>query len=537
MTHTLEQPLRIQAGRNSQPNPTSCATRRHHDWVIVGLLALGACLLLTNLQSGYLWEDEAETALLARQTLAVGYPKATDGRNAIEITTHGYGPGDSWVYNPWLPFYVLAGVFALFGESTRIARLPFALCGLLSLYLTWRLARRVTPDVRVQRLSVALVTCSVPFLLHMRQCRYYAPTTALLLGVCLAYLAFLESPSRRRAIGLGVLLALLFHTNFGAFIPTCGALLLHQAWQVKAAARRWLGECGLVALALTAPWAVFFYRSAFIGTVSWHRIAQHLQYYIRVTNKYLAPIALMAAVSVGWRLIRLARRRRDAAPQPSSPHPWRSLTRSTQGFFAIMVAAQLVFLLIPDQRHLRYLMPMLPLFAIGEACWLIGWVARHRVVGAVLIALALLTTTLHTPHHPQAPLIDFAGELTHHYTGPMEGIVGYLEAHAQPEEVVKIPYDDRTLMFYTRMRVERPSQFLDATGADWVVLRRDWTPDHFPTSPLAEQLDRDYDRIELDAPDIRWQNREDPGSHHYRTVRDAPRIVLYHKRTLRHGPV
>ena len=202
-----------------------------------------------------------------------------------------------------------------------------------------------------------------------------------------------------------------------------------------------------------------------------------------------------------------------------------------------MVAAQLAFLLIPDQRHLRYLMPVLPIVAIGEACWLIGWVARQRAIGAVLIALALFTTVLHTPHCPRAPLIDFAGELTHHYTGPMEGVVGYLHAHARPDDVVKIPYDDRTLMFYTSLRVERPSQFLQPTGADWVVLRRDWTPDHFPNSPLAEQLNHDYDRIELDAPDIRWQNREDPGTHHYRTVRDAPRIVLYRKWNPGHGPV
>jgi len=144
---------------------------RRRDWLIGLLLAAAAVLLLSNLDNGYLWQDEAETALVARNTLTFGYPRGTDGRNAIDIAPFGYGPGDAWIYNPWLPFYLLAGVFALAGQSTWSARLPFALLGWLSVFLTWRLVRRATPDRWVQRLTVALLTCSVPFLLHMRLCR------------------------------------------------------------------------------------------------------------------------------------------------------------------------------------------------------------------------------------------------------------------------------------------------------------------------------------------------------------------------------
>jgi hypothetical protein len=40
-----------------------------------------------------------------------------------------------------------------------------------------------------------------------------------------------------------------------------------------------------------------------------------------------------------------------------------------------------------------------------------------------------------------------------------------------------------------------------------------------------------YDRIELDAPDVQWQNREDPGSHHFRTAAGAAPVVIYHLRS------
>ena len=46
------------------------------DWGVVCLLILAGLLLLSNLGNGYLWQDEAETALLARHTLEFGYPTA-----------------------------------------------------------------------------------------------------------------------------------------------------------------------------------------------------------------------------------------------------------------------------------------------------------------------------------------------------------------------------------------------------------------------------------------------------------------------------
>ena len=496
---------------------------RSTDWMVWGLLGVAAVLLFANLQNGYLWQDEAETALLARNTLRFGYPKAFDGRSVIDEPM-GYGPGQAWIYSPWLPFYLLAGVFAIFGESTWIARLPFALFGWLSIFLTWRLSRLFTDDRRIHRLTVALLTCSVPFLLHMRQCRYYAMTTALLLGVCLAYLRYGQRPSVRRAAAIGLLLVSLFHTNFGTFIPTFAALILHHIVRGKPGTRRpLLAVCGLVA-ALTVPWALFFYRSGFVGTLSLGRVAKHVEYYVRVTNKYLVPLGCMAGLSMlAW----LWNRR---VSSPRGPH----VPSALRAFLILMVAAHAAFLLIPDQRHLRYLMPIVPLLLMGEAWWLVGWQARHRLVGWLLTGLALFTNVLQSPH-VNIPLVAFVGELTHTYRGPMDGVVNYLQAHARPNERAKIPYDDRTLMFYTELAVERPSAFFEETYPEWVILRRPWMPREFYESDYFRTIQASYDRIELDVPDLLWQNREDPGSHQFRTVEGGPRVVIYRKREARHG--
>jgi hypothetical protein len=503
------------------------------DWVVVVLLAIAGVLLLSNLGNGYLWQDEAETAVLARNTLRFGYPRSFDGRSYIDIPSHGYGPGEAWVYNPWLPFYLLAGVFAVAGESTEVARLPFTVFGLISIYLTWRLVSFLTDERRVQRLSVALLTFSVPFLLHMRQCRYYAMTTALLLGVILAYLRFLREPSSTRAVTLSLLLVLLFHTNFGTFIPACAALILHDAVWGTRFARQQLWVAGTIVAVLTLPWALGFYRSAFVGAISLERIGDHLEYYVRVTNKYLVPLACMAVTSGLWWLVSRSRKG-GGVPHRSSVESGRVPSQQTRWFLILTVGAQALFLLIPDQRHMRYLIPALPLLVIGEAWWLTGWLARSRVIGVVLISLALFTNVLQSVRL-RVPLTGFIYELTHQYTGPMEGIVSYLREHGRPDQTVKIPYDDRTLMFYTGMKVERPSEFLQESYPDWVIIRRDWIPGEFFTSEYFHQIEAGYERIELDAPDILWQNREDPGSHHFRTVRDAPPVAIYKKRQAHGG--
>jgi hypothetical protein len=114
----------------------------------------------------------------------------------------------------------------------------------------------------------------------------------------------------------------------------------------------------------------------------------------------------------------------------------------------------------------------------------------------------------------------------------MEGIVAYLREHADSDDTAKIPYDDRTLMFYTSLRVEQPARFLRESYPEWLIIRRDWIPSEFFQSDYFRRVEATYDRIELDAPDILWQNREDPGSHHFRTVEDAPRVVIYRKRAM-----
>ncbi len=77
--------------------------------------------------------------------------------------------------------------------------------------------------------------------------------------------------------------------------------------------------------------------------------------------------------------------------------------------------------------------------------------------------------------------------------------------------------------------------FLQETYPDWIIIRRNRIPMEFFTGRYFYRIQATYDRIELDSPDAYWQNREDPGEHHFKTPSFAPPMVMYRKRAVRHG--
>ena len=142
---------------------------------IIIILALGAFLLLYHLDHRPFWQDEAETAVLAKRVLTYGVPRAYDGVNLVsQEAGREYGPNYLWRWSPWLQIYVAAGAFRLGGLTTYAGRLPFALLGLGCIFLVYLMVRHNFRDPAWALMAAALLACSVPFLLYARQCRYYS---------------------------------------------------------------------------------------------------------------------------------------------------------------------------------------------------------------------------------------------------------------------------------------------------------------------------------------------------------------------------
>jgi hypothetical protein len=130
---------------------------------------------------------------------------------------------------------------------------------------------------------------------------------------------------------------------------------------------------------------------------------------------------------------------------------------------------------------------------------------------------------------------NFLYELTHDYDGPIEGIVKYLNANGNKDDIVAITYGDMPLKLYTNMRIIgglTGQDLSDAKKAQWVIIRKYVISDQEQAvrKYLSENLSsNDYEEIKINYPDIPFENREDPMIHHFRTVTNEDRVTILHK--------
>jgi hypothetical protein len=584
------------------------------------LLLVPPLLLLPRLGDAWLWQDEAETALLARSIVEHGVPRARTGDRLISDQPGAIDVSDDglWIWSPWLPHYLTAGSFALLGESTASARLPFVLLGWATLGLAYALFLRWTGARELACLGVILLALSVPFLLLARQCRYYT----LLSFLNLAFLyACAGAPGRRATAGMLLAGAGMAYT-FPPQLATSALGAAAHAWLVKGDGVRLRGIAlasgGAVLLAL--PFLVYAefwsrdYRGVGYGFDSWLRYGATLRAHLVQVHLYAWPFLLaLPAVFLSWgrgtphgrRAAWVAASVAGAwllavAARPSALSIAAVVALSAAGTVAAIAAAlrlarrgsraadwsalvglqlSAVFLFsgLAPFPFFRYMAGLLPLFALATAATLLhlargrrGWawalagtlvacdavqvapfLVGNAAVGVLGIAdpdparapterldrsayfilsigRVLLRQSLDEP--PVRSLAwGYAGELRSDLVGPIESVVGYLDAHAGPDDVVFATYEHLPLLFYTDLRI------VHADGANPDEPLPDWVFVHGNTRRLipglARALGSEYVRVPLRARETPWENIPEPYWHWFRTKERGPGLQLYRLRS------
>jgi hypothetical protein len=151
---------------------------------------------------------------------------------------------------------------------------------------------------------------------------------------------------------------------------------------------------------------------------------------------------------------------------------------------------------------------------------------------SLLLGLAVVAATL-----AAGSLERHLFEITHDYDGPIEGIVGFLEANAKPGDVVAISYGDMPLKFYTKLRVVGGLTGEDlgpARGADWIIIRRhnNTEEDTRVKRELRKIVEAGgYRMHKLDVADTAFENRESPDVHRFRSASNRlPPVLVFEKR-------
>lgn len=542
------------------------------------LLVVGVVLLLANLGNIYLWQDEAETALLSQRLGLYGLPLAFDGRNLIRQAPQDvqYTTDYVWVYHPWLPFYLTAVSFALLGPTTFAARLPYALAGLATILLFYCSLRHHFQDRRVAMLGAILLLFCVPFALHARQCKYFPFAALFTVATLDAYLRLRQDhglslpkeictddpfalqfsragPCDHPCFALPYFILaafFLFQSNFGAFVPLMAALGLHfllsrPHWaEVKR-----IGLAMGILMLFVLPWAIYLQawaRGRYAFDV--YRFVGHLVHYGVYVTGWVLPLPL--ALLFGYFYMR----RRGSFNLGASE-------TSAVNLYILVIVLTLLFLSETFiWMYFSYIVQLVPLLMIPLALTILKILDRSQLLGCMLIVLLVATNVLHVfPYilpltrefkwaslaprqyladtdtliaaagHMRFDLANYLYELTHDYDGPDEGIALFLREHAAAGDVVLTNYGELPIVFYTGLDIAGglSGYRLERVGEpEWIINRRD--------GPYRDEVAHiiahgHYEAIEIPYPDLLWGNRPVPEYHKFATVHDVPNVIIHRR--------
>jgi hypothetical protein len=512
---------------------------------LAAVLCLAAVLLFWNLGERYLWQDEANTAVLAVRMLKFGKPLSYDGVNLLtndnfaaeDMETIGDRTADpeaaleyyvqrgdmkadtAWIYQPWGQFVVAAASLGLLGKTTVAARLPFALAALATVVLLYWLVRRVSGSALMAGLAGALLATNAYWILHGRQCRYYSLSGLFLVLTLLAYLRW-QRGSRWGAAIFVVTAWCWFQVDYGMVWPVLGVLFL-EAWLTAFVTHRrssWQPLLIGVLLSATLVPFVYYYQlwdRRSVQNVTWLYRFEGTAFNI---NQYFVPLVVLLAAAV------LLTCRWKTTPEPER----RLLAISC----AIVVAVLFWVPTVAPEAFVRYVVSLAPVGCLVSA-WLLvrgsgSWASRFAWLGAVVLALtpwlAEPAYTLISAPEWNKRRAGFRVELSllhsdifGHRPDPNRLVVDWLRRNAAPTDEILINYEDVPLMFYlpnpirggiAAFRAEDDSR----TPPRFAVIRRIVPFVHWPVFE-REVFRYKWDPVPLKAPDVIWGNNPDPMGH------------------------
>ena len=236
------------------------------------LAVLSAILVLAPLRTGDLTGyDDAQYAHQAKDILRSG--------NWLVLQSNG----EPALENPPMMEWMQASLFAAFGFSDSLARLPSALCGLGVILLVYWLARRLTGDPFTALLAMFAMATSLYFLKYAARGMTDVPFTFFVLCAVCAWTLAEEDPRWYLAAGASTALAQMTRSMMGLALPAIFALHL-------VISRRWpVWRYAIAGLAI-----------AYVPLAAWYAYLIHLfgWWFIQVHAGWLAARSYRRTVSV-----------------------------------------------------------------------------------------------------------------------------------------------------------------------------------------------------------------------------------------------
>ena len=500
------------------------------------LAGLAALLLLYHLGDRYLWQDEAQTAVLAERMLRFGRPLAYDGKNLVTIDYFptedrasigqraadpkaaidyyiqrgDFKPDTTWIWHPWGQFIVEAISLKTLGRTTLAARLPFALAAIITVLLLYRFVLHEFNSSLIASLAALFLVFNTYWILHGRQCRYYSLSSLLLVVTLMSYARW-QNGGRWGAFSFIAAAWCWFQVDYGTLWPVLVVLFAdafiagrHRVWRPLM-----VGGCLAAAL---LPFVYYFelWRRHVAPARPW--MDRFLRNLFNM-NQYVVPMLIVIAAVV------LLSRRWDSLPAPERRGAM--IACATIAGFIVWVP------LVAPTSFLRYVIIVAPLGSMLTAWVLVRGLGGARkwpvwIGAAVFLLTPWLTWLIPSPSwygtsavlRPELPILWH--QVFARHPDPNGIVIEWLKHNASPSDEVLINYEDVPLMFYlpnpirggiAAFRVEDDAR----KPPEFIVLRRSVPWVHWPV--YLDELGRyAWDEIPLNAPDVQWGNNPNPAA-------------------------
>ncbi len=503
--------------------------------VFVTVACVAAVLFLWHLSSPYLWQDEAATAVMAQRMLRFGRPLAYDGmnlitgdhfaaedsktidqrtsdpRSSILFYAHrgDFKPDTTWQWQPWGQFVATALSFRILGPTTFAARLPFALASIVTILALYLFILAYFENAQMALLASIFLLTSGYWVLHGRQCRYYA-LSSLFFMLTLAGYGRWQSRKSWGAVAFIAAAWCWFQVDYGTVWPVLGVLFLDALIEER---EKWWRPVlvGLGWTVLVVPF-VFYYHiwgrlSVPVGT--WH---ERLVRNVFNTNEFVVPFVVLGGIALvlifRWKVLAGAERRLIFTG------------------CAVIVMLLLWVQSVTPAPFLRYMIVVAPISCLLAAWLLVRVGDRGRAFTWVGAAIFIFTPWLSMPLHLLRPatlrhativrpeLRLLMARVFGQPSDPNKPVIDWLAKNAKSDDEILINYEDIPLMFYlpnpirggiSAFRVEDDAK----SAPDFVVLRHSVDFVHWPV--YRRELERyRWETLSLQVPDIVCGNCPDP---------------------------
>lgn len=478
-------------------------------------------LLLTNLGNQYMWQDEAQTCLISKTIMQKGLPFGTDGINFFSQELGAeYGENYIWKWHTWLPFYIQAIFFWLFGLSNFVARLPFALLGVASGIYTYLLSKKIF-NKDTGNLSLILLVTNVGFLVLSRQARLYSPSIFFSIASIYYFILLAEETgklwSKNKTILFIIFTTFIFHTHYfyyGTFFISIGFyLLFFDRNNIKQ-----FVIPTIISGVLNLPWVIWFrdlkYAETYGYNFNYNVIRQFAESYLYATYKHiLGGYSFIIFLFICIVILIYFRKKIE-------------FKINSILLLLIFVIINFIFLIVfTPTHHYRYLSVI-----IIPCILLMSYLADlssnvHKWTPYVLVVFLIFFS----------PFNDYLYEITHDYDGPLEGISKYLNKNANKDDEVLITYGDLPVKWHTGLKTFgglTGENLGEAKSPEWVINRK-YTicdKDQKIKNFIDQQIDlTNYNKIEINYPDYIFENREDPEIRIFR-MKKEDNVILYQKK-------